>query len=150
MATGRAYLLVVPTLLFYLKFTNGEVLSPPYFNLAQERLIYASSTCGVDGPERYCRLTGASSENGFADPEREIIQGQYCDVCNPSYPEKRHPPQYAIDGTERWWQSPPLSRGMAYNQVNLTIDLGQVMCNSVFQNNLVYLYINVCMVSIKI
>lgn len=125
MATGRAYLLVVPTLLFYLKFTNGEVLSPPYFNLAQERLIYASSTCGVDGPERYCRLTGASSENGFADPEREIIQGQYCDVCNPSYPEKRHPPQYAIDGTERWWQSPPLSRGMAYNQVNLTIDLGQ-------------------------
>ena len=37
-----------------------------------------------------------------------------------------HPPEYAIDGSERWWQSPPLSRGMDYNEVNLTIDLGQV------------------------
>lgn len=27
---------------------------------------------------------------------------------------------------ETWWQSPPLSRGMKYNEVNLTIDLGQV------------------------
>lgn len=124
MAARRSYLLAVPILIFYLKFNNGEVLTPPYFNLAQERRIYASSTCGVDviGPELYCRLTGASSENGFGDPFREIIQGQYCDNCDPS----EHPPQYAIDGTERWWQSPPLSRGMEYNQVNLTIDLGQV------------------------
>ncbi|XP_022314761.2 laminin subunit alpha-like [Crassostrea virginica] len=123
MAARRSYLLAVPILIFYLKFSNGEVLTPPYFNLAQERRIYASSTCGVDviGPELYCRLTGASSENGFGDPFREIIQGQYCDNCDPS----EHPPQYAIDGTERWWQSPPLSRGMEYNQVNLTIDLGQ-------------------------
>ncbi|XP_061192514.1 laminin subunit alpha-like [Saccostrea echinata] len=125
MAAGRAYLLVVPILLFYQKITKGEVLTPPYFNLAQERRIYASSTCGEEGQELYCRLTGASSENGFADPYREIIQGQYCDVCDPSIREHRHPPEYAIDGTERWWQSPPLSRGMEYNRVNLTIDLGQ-------------------------
>lgn len=32
----------------------------------------------------------------------------------------------AIDGTERWWQSPPLSRGLEYNEVNVTLDLGQV------------------------
>lgn len=49
-----------------------------------------------------------------------------CDYCDTSIPEKNHPPQYAIDGTENWWQSPPLSRGMKYNEVNLTIDFGQV------------------------
>lgn len=32
----------------------------------------------------------------------------------------------AVDGTERWWQSPPLSRGLEYNEVNVTLDLGQV------------------------
>jgi len=37
-----------------------------------------------------------------------------------------HPAEHAIDGSERWWQSPPLSRGVKYNEVNLTIDLGQV------------------------
>ena len=37
-----------------------------------------------------------------------------------------HPPSFATDGAETWWQSPPLSRGVKYNEVNLTIDLGQV------------------------
>lgn len=37
-----------------------------------------------------------------------------------------HPPEFAVDGMETWWQSPPLSRGMKYNEVNLTIHLGQV------------------------
>lgn len=35
----------------------------------------------------------------------------------------------AIDGTERWWQSPPLSRGLVHNEVNVTLDLGQVRCS---------------------
>lgn len=51
---------------------------------------------------------------------------QFCYVCDPTRPDKRHPPEYAVDGMETWWQSPPLSRGMKYNEVNLTIDLGQV------------------------
>jgi laminin alpha 3/5 len=51
---------------------------------------------------------------------------QSCDLCDPTNPERSHPPEYAIDGTENWWQSPPLSRGMKYNEVNLTIDFGQV------------------------
>lgn len=37
-----------------------------------------------------------------------------------------HHANYSIDGTEKWWQSPPLSRSLEYNKVNLTIDLGQV------------------------
>jgi hypothetical protein len=49
-----------------------------------------------------------------------------CDYCDPNHPDKRHPAEFAVDGAETWWQSPPLSRGVKYNEVNLTIDLGQV------------------------
>lgn len=100
-------------------------LTPPYFNLATGRQVYASATCGVgtDGPELYCKLVGANTENDHID--YSVIQGQVCDYCDPSIPEKNHAAEYAIDGTEAWWQSPPLSRGMKYNEVNLTIDFGQ-------------------------
>lgn len=53
-------------------------------------------------------------------------QGQYCDICTAANSNKAHPASNAIDGTERWWQSPPLSRGLEYNEVNVTLDLGQV------------------------
>ncbi|XP_036345245.1 laminin subunit alpha-like [Rhagoletis pomonella] len=101
-------------------------LTPPYFNLATGRKVYASATCGVgtDGPELYCKLVGANTENDHVD--YSVIQGQVCDYCDPNIPEKNHGAEYAIDGTEAWWQSPPLSRGMKYNEVNLTIDFGQV------------------------
>lgn len=51
---------------------------------------------------------------------------QFCDYCSAVDPNKAHPVTNAIDGTERWWQSPPLSRGLGYNEVNVTLDLGQV------------------------
>ncbi|XP_037946379.1 laminin subunit alpha-like [Teleopsis dalmanni] len=104
--------------------TNAE-LTPPYFNLATGRKIYASATCGTDtdGPELYCKLVGANTENDHID--YSVIQGQVCDYCDPNVPEKNHAPEFAIDGTEAWWQSPPLSRGMKFNEVNLTIDFGQ-------------------------
>ncbi|KAL6491045.1 hypothetical protein MHYP_G00013900 [Metynnis hypsauchen] len=54
------------------------------------------------------------------------LQGQFCDHCNANDPDKAHPVTNAIDGTERWWQSPPLSRGLNYNEVNVTLDLGQL------------------------
>lgn len=53
-------------------------------------------------------------------------QGQYCDICTAAHSNRAHPVSNAIDGTERWWQSPPLSRGLHYNEVNVTLDLGQV------------------------
>ncbi|XP_010119438.1 PREDICTED: laminin subunit alpha-3, partial [Chlamydotis macqueenii] len=52
--------------------------------------------------------------------------GQFCDYCNAADPSKAHPVTNAIDGTERWWQSPPLSMGLKYNEVNVTLDLGQL------------------------
>lgn len=103
---------------------RNEILTPPYFNLAEGKEIIASATCGVDtpGPELYCKLVGANADQ---HEDINLIQGQVCDYCDPDNPEKTHPPEYAVDGMETWWQSPPLSRGMKYNEVNLTINLGQ-------------------------
>ncbi|MGH0140359.1 UNVERIFIED_CONTAM: hypothetical protein FKN15_048109 [Acipenser sinensis] len=52
--------------------------------------------------------------------------GQYCDTCRAGDSDRAHPITNAIDGTERWWQSPPLSRSLEYNEVNVTLDLGQL------------------------
>lgn len=64
----------------------------------------------------------------------ECIAQQVCDYCDPSVPDRSHPPEYAIDGTSNWWQSPPLSRGMKFNEVNLTIDFGQVSTYEAYSN----------------
>lgn len=107
-------------------------LHPPYFNLAEGARIVASATCGEEAPARgpprptedlYCKLVGGPVAGG--DPN-QTIQGQYCDICTAADSNKAHPASNAIDGTERWWQSPPLSRGLEYNEVNVTLDLGQV------------------------
>uniref|UniRef100_A0A1B0DHD8 Uncharacterized protein n=1 Tax=Phlebotomus papatasi TaxID=29031 RepID=A0A1B0DHD8_PHLPP len=51
-------------------------LTPPYFNLAEGRKIHATATCGVDtdGPELYCKLVGANTENDHN--YYSLIQGQ--------------------------------------------------------------------------
>ncbi|XP_047677145.1 laminin subunit alpha-3 isoform X3 [Tachysurus fulvidraco] len=106
---------------------GGFSLTPPYFNLAEGSRISATATCGEEenGNPRtdlYCKLVGGPTV-GLTS---QTIQGQYCDRCNANNPEKAHPVSYAVDGTERWWQSPPLSRGPRYNEINVTLDLGQL------------------------
>lgn len=61
-------------LLHFLGKCNAE-LTPPYFNLAEGRKIYASSTCGVDtdGPELYCKLVGSDIETNI---NGTVINGQ--------------------------------------------------------------------------
>lgn len=71
------------------------------------------------------QLQGTSSPSP-SHPLTLPPQGQYCDICTARNSNKAHPASNAIDGTERWWQSPPLSRGLQYNEVNVTLDLGQV------------------------
>ncbi|XP_045908367.1 laminin subunit alpha-3-like isoform X2 [Micropterus dolomieu] len=85
------------------------------------------ATCGQDAAgapkyDLYCKLVGGPTTGVLT----QNIQGQFCDYCNAIDPKKAHPATYAIDGTERWWQSPPLSRGLGYNEVNVTLDLGQL------------------------
>ncbi|XP_049885179.1 laminin subunit alpha [Pectinophora gossypiella] len=106
--------------LLLLTCARAEILTPPYFNLALGKKVTATATCGDEGPELYCKLVGAN-----ADHDEHVIQGQVCDICDSTNEAKKHPPEYAVDGMGTWWQSPPLSRGMKYNEVNLTIDLGQ-------------------------
>lgn len=55
---------------------NAE-LTPPYFNLAEGRHISATATCGVgsDGPELYCKLVGANTENDVHH-NYSLVQGQ--------------------------------------------------------------------------
>ncbi|KAI5095781.1 laminin subunit alpha-5 isoform X1 [Silurus meridionalis] len=106
---------------------NGFSLHPPYFNLAEGTKITATATCGEDEHSRpvqdlYCKLVGGPVSG---DPS-QTIQGQYCDICDTADSNRAHPITNAIDGTERWWQSPPLSRSTEYNQVNVTLDLGQL------------------------
>ncbi|XP_072512537.1 laminin subunit alpha-5 isoform X2 [Salminus brasiliensis] len=106
---------------------NGFSLHPPYFNLAEGTKITATATCGEDETGRalqdlYCKLVGGPVSG---DPS-QTIQGQYCDTCDSADSNRAHPITNAIDGTERWWQSPPLSRSAEYNQVNVTLDLGQL------------------------
>ncbi|XP_033099240.1 laminin subunit alpha-like [Anneissia japonica] len=104
---------------------QNQALIPPSFNIAQGKKITATSTCGDEGKaELYCKLTGNTGDS-FRRAEQDIVNGQYCDFCDMSLPLSKHPAEYAIDGTEKWWQSPPLSRGLSYNEVNITIDLGQ-------------------------
>ena len=125
--TKRLFSFQILTFLLLLAVNvNAQVLTPPYFNLAQGRNISATATCGEDvpGPELFCRLTGATGSDD--QTTREVIRGQLCDYCSPGNSQQDHRPEYATDGTERWWQSPPLSRGVQYNQVNLTVHLGQV------------------------
>ncbi|XP_072098440.1 laminin subunit alpha-5 isoform X1 [Mobula birostris] len=112
--------------LTYAHGVNGFSLHPPYFNLAEGTQITATATCGEDENERpvedlYCKLVGGPVSG---DPS-QTIQGQYCDICKAGS-NKAHPSTNAIDGTERWWQSPPLSRDLEYNEVNVTLDLGQL------------------------
>lgn len=136
----------------------SEPLTPPYFNLAEGSSIAATATCGVDiasPKERFCRLTGASadeiqeisSSNSYYSGDSHIIAGQLCDFCVAKDSDQAntlssqvHSAEYAIDGTERWWQSPPLSRGGHFNDVNLTVDLGQVRITILNAQKVSYLY----------
>uniref|UniRef100_A0A8C2ZML6 Laminin subunit alpha-5 n=1 Tax=Cyclopterus lumpus TaxID=8103 RepID=A0A8C2ZML6_CYCLU len=106
---------------------NGYSLHPPYFNLAEGTKITATATCGEDDTGRtvqdlYCKLVGGPVSG---DPS-QTIRGQYCDTCSQGDSDRAHPITNAVDGTERWWQSPPLSRSTEYNEVNVTLDLGQL------------------------
>ncbi|CAI4225847.1 unnamed protein product [Auanema sp. JU1783] len=95
-------------------------LFPNIFNLATNSLINATSTCGQTHREEYCKLV-----------EHVLLRKTYqedspqCDICDANDVRHRHPIEFAIDGTRRWWQSPSLANGLEFEKNNITIDLRQ-------------------------
>uniref|UniRef100_A0A671XJM5 Basement membrane-specific heparan sulfate proteoglycan core protein n=1 Tax=Sparus aurata TaxID=8175 RepID=A0A671XJM5_SPAAU len=89
-------------------------------NLASMADITANATCGSLGPEMFCKLV----EHVPGQP----VRNAQCRICNQksTKPTERHPIDYAIDGTNRWWQSPSIKNGMEYHYVTITLDLKQV------------------------
>ena len=125
-AMKKLLAIAVPVILsvtFSPQLTYGQITA---INVAQGKKIEATSTCGVGVGEKelFCKLATV--------PGKFAISGLSCDYCDPLTPSSNHSIEYAIDGTENWWQSPPLSRGLQYQQVNITIDLGQVGVFAVF------------------
>ncbi|CAJ0568741.1 unnamed protein product, partial [Mesorhabditis spiculigera] len=107
----------------YAEFVTTETergLFPSIFNLATNAMISSTATCGERGPEEYCKLVEHvlwRKTPGNGAPQ--------CDTCDANDARRRHPVEFAIDGTRRWWQSPSLHNGLEYEKVNITIDLRQ-------------------------
>ncbi|KAH9488089.1 Laminin subunit alpha-2 [Bulinus truncatus] len=97
---------------------NG--LFPVVFNLASKAHISVNATCGATKPEVFCKLV----EHVKIFP----AENRHCGICDnsSSNPLQRHPITNAIDGSNRWWQSPTLTNGAQYNYVTITIDLKQI------------------------
>lgn len=58
--------------------------------------------------------------------ERAHVGVHTLSQCAVSVCAEHHPVEYAIDGTNRWWQSPSIKNGMEYHYVTITLDLKQV------------------------
>ncbi|KAK7100471.1 laminin subunit alpha-2-like isoform X2 [Littorina saxatilis] len=95
-------------------------LFPVVFNLATRARISANATCGEREPEVFCKLV----EHVRIFP----AENRHCDICDArsENPMQRHPISNAIDGSNAWWQSPPLTNGETYNDVTITLDLGSI------------------------
>nr|XP_057915603.1 laminin subunit alpha-1 isoform X1 [Doryrhamphus excisus] len=95
-------------------------LFPAILNLASNAEISSNATCGDPEPEVYCKLVEHV-------PGR-LIKNPHCPKCdaNSILSKERHPITNAIDGTNRWWQSPSIKNGRQFHWVTITLDLKQI------------------------
>lgn len=64
-------------------------------------------------------------QKSWSQYENPMVRGGHgCGHCNAGN-ENSHPAANMVDGNNSWWMSPPLSRGLQHNEVNITIDLEQ-------------------------
>ncbi|VDO27999.1 unnamed protein product [Haemonchus placei] len=123
--------------------TTAQVLTPSLLTISHRKPIRASSTCGEHNGqpinEVYCSLTGSTQYSplnyysyqddtthplAYREMQLRLQGGHGCGHCMAGT-ENAHPAENMVDGNTSWWQSPPLSRGMEFNHVNITIDLEQ-------------------------
>ncbi|KAL4235537.1 Laminin Domain II [Mactra antiquata] len=102
---------------------QNQGLFPYILNLATRARITANASCGEDRPEYFCKLV----------EHVDLQQISHCDYCNARAGAgrleeigDRHPISNAIDGSNKWWQSPSISKGWEYNHVTITLDLGLI------------------------
>lgn len=92
---------------------------PPFENIAFQKDIEASNTCGQERPESYCVQTGASGAT------------QTCGVCDSKDPTTTHDSRLLTDFNNinkiTWWQSQSMLDGevQSPNSINLTLHLGK-------------------------
>ncbi|XP_071323557.1 laminin subunit alpha-2 isoform X2 [Trachinotus anak] len=117
---SRLLPLLLTALLWQWSRSQQRGLFPAVLNLASMADISANATCGSAGPEMFCKLV----EHVPGQP----VRNPQCRICNQrsTKPLEHHPIEYAIDGTNRWWQSPSIKNGMEYHYVTVTLDLKQV------------------------
>lgn len=92
----RPFLLLLSVVL--ISKSKSETLTPPYFNLAENKKIFASSTCGVDidGPELYCKLVGSNTY------DQQNQTSSFDDQFNPGlYSNKGHVIQGQVQSIQR-------------------------------------------------
>lgn len=98
---------------------KAKICTPPFVNVAYERKVETTNTCGIKKPEEFCVQSGAL---GFKT---------ICDVCDNSVPRKSHPPEYLTDynyaDRKSWWQSQTLFefKKLEKMEVNLTMNFGK-------------------------
>ncbi|XP_056283361.1 laminin subunit alpha-2 isoform X2 [Pseudoliparis swirei] len=116
----RLRLVLLTALLWQCSYARQRGLFPAVLNLASMADISSNATCGVLGPEMFCKLVEHVPGLPVRNPQ--------CRICNQrsTNPIEQHPIEYATDGTNRWWQSPSIKNGMMYHHVTITLDLKQV------------------------
>ncbi|XP_069017691.1 laminin subunit alpha-2 [Embiotoca jacksoni] len=116
----RIQLVLASALLWQCCRGQQRGLFPAVLNLATMADITTNATCGSAGPEMFCKLVEHVPGQPVTNPQ--------CRICNQRSKKaiERHPIEYAIDGTNRWWQSPSIKNGMDYHYVTITLDLKQI------------------------
>uniref|UniRef100_A0A0A1WLV7 Netrin-A n=1 Tax=Zeugodacus cucurbitae TaxID=28588 RepID=A0A0A1WLV7_ZEUCU len=115
---------------------------PDFVNAAFGAPVQASSTCGLEEPQRYCELSGAGSQ---ANPQDMI-----CHICDHTNPARRFAESALTDlnnsNNVTCWRSAPVPAVTSMNappdNVSLTLSLGK-------KYELTYVSLQLCPKSVK-
>lgn len=115
---------------------------PDFVNAAFGAPVQASSTCGLEQPQRYCELSGAGSQANLQDLS--------CHICDHTNPTRRFPESALTDlnnsNNVTCWRSAPVPAVTSMNappdNVSLTLSLGK-------KYELTYVSLQLCPKSVK-